>query len=127
MRCKPLTADSTRAVVNLHIVAVLEKLLLVALECAQVAELHQWLCGTPSIANVVVRTLLLICRLAGEWDLVPEGLNPCRSIVKYPGRRRQQFSTDREFTLAPERISLVLFHRVISRFFVMVLRNGAQV
>ena len=37
-------------------------------------------------------------RLAGEWGLVPEGLlNPCRSLVKYPGRRRERFLTEAEF------------------------------
>ena len=47
---------------------------------------------------MVVRTLSLMYRLAEDWGLVPEGCNPCRSVVKYPQRRRERFLTDEEFT-----------------------------
>ena len=97
VRCKPRTVASTRTVVNRHIVPALGKLPLLAVERAQVAELHQRLCGTPSIANMVVRTLSLMYRLAEGWGLVPEGCNPCRSVVKYPVRKRERFLTDKEF------------------------------
>ena len=97
VRCKPGTAALARAVVRKHIVPVLGKLPLAAVERAQVVDLHQRLCGTPSTANSTVRTLSLMYRLAGEWGLVPEGLNPCRSIARYPGRRRERFLTDEEF------------------------------
>ena len=60
--------------------------------------MHQRLCGTPSAANIALRTLSLMYRLAGEWGLVPEGMNPCRSLAKYPERRRERFLTDKEFT-----------------------------
>ena len=98
VRCKPRTAASTRTVVNRHIVPVLGRLSLVAVERSQVTELHQRLCETPSIANMVVRTLSLMYRLAEGWGLVPEGCNPCRSVVKYPARKRERFLTDGEFT-----------------------------
>ena len=91
VRCKPRTAASTRTVVNRHIVPVLGRLSLVAVERAQVTELHQRLCETPSIANMVVRTLSLMYRLAEGWGLVPEGCNPCRSVVKYPLRKQERF------------------------------------
>ena len=99
VRYKPNTAVSTRTAVNHHIVPALGRLPLVAVEpFARVTELHQRLCETPSIANMVVRTLSLMYRLAEGWGLVPEGCNPCRSVVKYPARKRERFLTDGEFT-----------------------------
>ena len=98
IRCKPRTVQSTRTVVNRHIVPALGRLPLMAVERSQVVELHQRLCGTPSVANMAVRTLSLMYRLAEGWGLVPEGCNPCRSIVKYPVRKRERFLTDGEFT-----------------------------
>ena len=97
VRCKPRTVVQTRAIVHRHIVPVLGRLPLAAVERAQVVDLHQRLCATPAVANRVVRTLSLIYRLAEGWGLVPKGCNPCRSIVKYPGRRRERFLTDEEF------------------------------
>ena len=97
VRCKPRTVVQTRAIVHRHIVSVLGRLPLAAVERAQVVDLHQRLCATPAVANRVVRTLSLIYRLAEGWGLVPKGCNPCRSIVKYPGRRRERFLTDEEF------------------------------
>ncbi len=98
VRCKPSTAAATRSVLEKHIVPVLGRLPLAAVERAQVAELHGRLHETPSIANAVVRTLSAMYRLACEWGIVPEGLsNPCRSLVKYPERKRERFLTDKEF------------------------------
>ena len=98
VRCKPKTQETARVAVHKHILPALGKLPLTAVERAQVAEMHQRLCGTPSAANIALRTLSLMYRLAGEWGLVPEGMNPCRSIAKYPERRRERFLTDKEFT-----------------------------
>ena len=98
IRCKPSTVASTRTVVNRHIVPALGRLPLIAVERSQVVELHQRLCETPSVANMAVRTLSLMYRLAEGWGLVPEGCNPCRSVVKYPERKRERFLTDGEFS-----------------------------
>ncbi len=97
VRCKPGTEALVRSVVDKHIVPTLGKLPLAEVERAQVVELHQRLYETPSTANLAVRTLSSMYRLAGAWGLVPEGLNPCRSIARYPGRRRERFLTDEEF------------------------------
>lgn len=98
VRCKPKTQETARAAVQKHILPALGKLSLTAVQRVQVAEMHQRLCRTPSAANIALRTLSLMYRLAGEWGLVPEGMNPCRSIAKYPERRRERFLTDKEFT-----------------------------
>ena len=61
-------------------------------------ELHYRLSESPSIANIVVRTLSLMYRLAEDWSLMPEGCNRRRLVVKYPQRKRERFLTDEEFT-----------------------------
>ena len=61
-------------------------------------ELHDGLYETPAMANMVVRTLSLMYRLAEGWGLVPEGCNPCRRAVKFPECKRERFLTDGEFT-----------------------------
>ena len=97
VRCKPDTAAAYRSVVRKHIVPALGSLPIAAVERAQVAELRQRLSGTPQVANIAVRTLSLMYRLAGDWGLAPDGLNPCRAIVKYNGRRREGSSRRRNF------------------------------
>ena len=98
VRYKPGTLAWTRTAVCRYIVPELGKLALAAVERTQVRELHHRLSHTPSIANMVVRTLSLMYRLAEDWGLVPEGCNPCRSVVKYPQRKRERFLTDEELT-----------------------------
>ena len=51
-----------------------------------------------------MKTLSHMYSLADEWGMVAEGTNPCRSVLKYPWRRRERFLTDAEF----ERLSRVL-------------------
>ena len=92
--CKPRTVKTDRSVVHKHIAPTLGKLPLTAVERAQVAKLRERLCATPAAANQAVRTLSAIYRLAEGWGFVPEGMNPCRSIMKYPGRRRERFLTE---------------------------------
>ena len=98
VRYKPGTLAWTRTVVYRYIVPEFGKLALATVERTQVRELHHRLSHAPSIANMVVRTLSLMYRLAEDWGLVPEGCNPCRSVVKYPQRKRERFLTDEEFT-----------------------------
>ena len=42
-------------------------------------------------------TVQLMYKLVEDWGLVPEGRNSCRSMVKYPQRRRERILTDEEF------------------------------
>ena len=98
VRYRPSTAMSTRTAVNRHIVPALGKLYLEAVSRARVMELHEGLHETPAMANMVVRTLSLMYRLAEGWGLVPEGCNPCRLAVRFPERKRERFLTDGEFT-----------------------------
>ena len=98
VRCKPRTVKLARSVVHRHIAPALGRMPLAAVERARVAELHGRLHETPSIANAVVGALSAMYKLAEGWGLVPEGLlNPCRSLIKYPERRRERFLTAAEF------------------------------
>ena len=97
VRYKPATMAWTRTMVRRHIVPEFGKLPLEALGRAEVTELHHRLYESPSTANMVVRTLSLMYRLAEGWGMVPEGCNPCRSVAKYPQRKRERFLTDEEF------------------------------
>ena len=98
VRYKTATLAWTRTVLGRYILPQFGKVPLTALERAQVVEFHHRLYETPSIANMVVRTLSLMYRLAEDWGMVPEGCNPCRSVVKYPQRKRERFLTADEFT-----------------------------
>ena len=97
VRVKPKTAANARIAVHRHILPALGRLSLAAVERAQVVELQQQMSGNPSAANTVVKTLSHMYRLAAGWGVVPEGCNPCRSVAKYPERKRERFLTDTEF------------------------------
>ena len=99
VRCKPGTAALYRSVIDRHVLPALGRAPLAALSRAQVAEFHESLYETPAVANMALRVLSAMYEQAARWGMVPEGLsNPCRSIMKYPERRRERFLTDSEFT-----------------------------
>ena len=99
VRCKPKTQRTARSVVNRHIVPTLGKLPIAAVERKHVMALHESLCETPAMANMVVETLTYMYKLAKGWDLVPEDHeDPCQSIPMNPKRKRERFLTDAEFT-----------------------------
>ena len=96
VRCKPRTVKTLRSVVGRNIVPTLGKMPISAVERKHVVGLHQRLSATPAAANHTVRALSAMYSLAGEWGLAPEGMNPCRAIAEYPGRRRERFLTEAE-------------------------------
>ena len=98
VRCKPGTVALYRSVIDRHVLPALGKAPLAALSRAQVAEFHESLYETPAVANMALRVLSAMYEQAARWGMVPEGCNPCRSIMKYPERRRERFLTDSEFT-----------------------------
>ena len=99
IRCKPKTQRTTRSVINRHIVPALGKLPLAAVERSHVMALHESLCETPAMANMVVATLSHMYTLASDWEMPPEDCdNPCQAIPTNPERKRERFLTDAEFT-----------------------------
>ena len=97
VRLKPNTQRQVRGVLHRHILPALGKMPLVAIERAQVVDLQQKLCDRPVTANRAVKVLSHMYRLGEGWGMVPEGCDPCRSVEKYPERRRERFLTDAEF------------------------------
>ena len=97
VKLKPNTQRQARGVLHRHILPALGKMPLVAIERAQVVDLQQKLCDRPVTANRAVKVLSHMYRLGEGWGMVPEGCDPCRSIEKYPERRRERFLTDAEF------------------------------
>ncbi len=123
VRCKPRTVKTVRSVVRRHIVPILGKLPLAAVERAHVAELHGRLSATPAAANQAVRALSAMYKLAESWELAPDGSsNPCRAIAEYPGRRRERFLTEAEFTRLGEALDQVETERGVSASAVAAIR-----
>ncbi len=97
VRCKPKTAETARTTVERYIVPALGRLPMISVRPARVFALHHRLGDRPAMANAVLATLSHMYTLAQGWGAVPEGTNPCRSVVRYPARRRERFLTDAEF------------------------------
>ncbi len=83
---------------NRHILPALGTLPLAVVERRHVMALHESLCETPAMANMVVATLSHMYVLAGDWEMLAEDCdNPCQAIPKNPERKRERFLTEAEF------------------------------
>ena len=97
VRCKPATAKIRRNAIRNHIVPRLGKLPLAAVGRDHVIDLHHRMSDIPIQANIVIITLSHIFMKAENWAIVPEGTNPCGSVILYRETRRERFLTDSEF------------------------------
>ena len=97
IRCTLSTARTYRQTVNKHIVPELGELAITAVGRNHILDLHYKLHATPYMANRVVEVLSRLFSMAETWGLVPEGINPCRLVVKYKKRKRERFLTEAEF------------------------------
>ena len=97
VRLKPRTQVRVRGVLRNHILPALGRMPVAAVERSHVVDLQQMLSAHPVTANKAIKILSHMFKLGEGWGLVPEGSNPCRSIEKFPERRRERFLTDAEF------------------------------
>ena len=97
VRCKPATAVQCRQVVDKYILPEFGKVPLTAVERGHVIDLHHKLSGVPAMANLVIATLSRMFNQAEAWELVSDGVNPCRFVHKYQERKRERFLTEEEF------------------------------
>ena len=97
VRCKPATAKIRRNAIRNHIVPRLGKLPLAAVGRDHVIDLHHRMSDIPIQANIVIITLSHIFMKAENWGIVPEGTNPCGSVILYRETRRERFLTGAEF------------------------------
>ena len=96
-RCKPKTREMYRLMVERHLVPAFGQERALSIGRARVVALHHSMRATPAMANQVVNALSGIWRLAEDNGRLPEGRNPCRTIVKYKNRKRERFLSDEEF------------------------------
>ncbi|MYG67601.1 MAG: tyrosine-type recombinase/integrase [Gammaproteobacteria bacterium] len=96
-RCKPKTREMYRLLVEKHLVPAFGKMPALSVDRAMVAEFHHGMRKTPVMANQAVNALSRIWRLAEDDGQLPEGMNPCRLIVKYKKRKRERFLSEEEF------------------------------
>ena len=97
VRCKPKTAELYHLVVDRHLLPRLGRVPAAAVNHATVAELHQALRATPTMANRTVDVLSRIWNAAEDRGLLPEAGNPCRLVVKNRERPRERFLSEAEF------------------------------
>ena len=97
VRCKGSTVASIRALIDRHILPEFGRLPLRAVERERVATFHARLSGVPCTANRAVALLSRLYGMAASWEMVPDGINPCRGIGRHRERRRERFLTDTEF------------------------------
>ena len=96
-RCKPRTRDIYRLMVEKHLMPAFGKERALFIDRARMAEFHRSMRSTPMMANQAVNALSRIWRLAEDNGQLPEGRNPCRTVVKYKRRRRERFLSEEEF------------------------------
>ena len=72
-------------------------LLLSELERAHVSGLHHKLRDTPTQANLTVKVLSSMFRLAEAWDMMPPGRDLCRSVRHYRENSRERFLSSDEY------------------------------
>ena len=97
VRCRPSTAELYRVAVEKYIIPRFGKQSAIAIDHAQVTELHHALRERPVMANKVVETLSRIYNAAEDKGLIPEASNPCGLVVKNRERKRERFLTPDEF------------------------------
>ena len=96
-RCKPHTKVMYRVMVERHLVPAMGTERALSIDRARVVELHHSMSTTPAMANQVIGALSRIWKLAEDNGRLPEGRNPCRTIVKYRKRKRERFLSEEEF------------------------------
>ena len=83
---KPGTAAAYRSVLEKHVLPALGGMAVGEVERGEVSALHHRLRDTPSLANMAVHLLSQIFSLAGAWESIPHGRNPCRALKDAEGR-----------------------------------------
>ena len=63
-----------------------------------IAKLHRSLEGTPFTANRILSLLSHMMTMAMKWGLRPEGINPCKGILKFKEKPKERY-------LSPEEIA----------------------
>ena len=122
VRCRPSTAELYRVAVEKYIFPRFGKQPAIAIDHAQVTELHHALRDKPVMANKVVETLSRIYNAAEDKGLIPEGSNPCGLVVKNRERKRERFLTPDEFRRLGRALAEATTRRRVSPYAVAAIR-----
>ena len=97
VNCKPRTVVSFESLVRVHIVPELGHIRLSELERSHISGLHHRLRMTPFQANLVVKVLSGMFRLAEAWEMIQPGRDLCRSVRPYREKPRERFLSSDEY------------------------------
>ena len=122
VRCRPSTAELYRVAVEKYILPRFGKQSAIAIDHAQVTELHHALRAKPVMANKVVETLSRIYNAAEDKGLIPEASNPCVLVVKNRERKRERFLTPDEFRRLGRALAEATTRRRVSPYAVAAIR-----
>ena len=122
VRCRPRTAEFYRGAVEKYILPRFGKQPAIAIDHAQVTELHHALRAKPVMANKVVETLSRIYNAAEDKGLIPEATNPCVLVVKNRERKRERFLTPDEFKRLGRALAEATTRRRVSPYAVAAIR-----
>ena len=122
VRCRESTADGIRKLLDKHILPEFGRLPLMAVERERVAAFHARLNGVPYAANRAVALMSRMYAMAADWEMVPDGTNPCRGIVRHRERGRERFLTDTEFRRLGEALAEVPVEGGVSAHAVAAIR-----
>lgn len=93
---KPKSIEEDERTIRLSIRPRLGWIPLTELERKDIARLHQSLADKPYKANRVVALLSKMINLAQEWEILPDGKNPCRHIRKYKEVAKERYLSKEE-------------------------------
>lgn len=95
---KPSTVYDDRANLKNHLLPRFASHRLDSITRQDVAKLKSKLSDRPSSANRVLALLSHIYTMASAWGVVPDGMNPTRTISKFRENKRERFLSRDEFT-----------------------------
>ncbi len=98
VNCRPLTVETYRRVLKLHILPKLGALRFSEVDRSHVSVLHYGLRDKPAQANKAVGVFSKMFKLAVAWGMTPARPNPCRSVKRYRERSCERFLTRDEYT-----------------------------
>ena len=121
-RCRPATAELYGIAVEKYLLPAFGKRSALAIDHAQVTELHHALRDKPVMANKVVETLSRIYNAAEDKGLIPVGSNPCGLVVKNRECKRERFLTPDEFQRLGRALDEAVTCRRVSPYSVAAIR-----
>ena len=97
VRLKPATVSRIGRDLENHILPSMGRVAMIAVGRERVTALHYALRATPAAANGAVNTLSAMFNMAEIWEVLPQGTNPCRGVVRYRCGRPERFLSQEEF------------------------------